>query len=173
MRTLEVPFRTGYQRAISVLLWLSIAIGWLVSLFSTLQEMCLATACRDTIGFTVLGINLGWIGIIYFSLLLMMLWQRTMNTWLDWLLAVMVFAGIGAELRLLWIQKYIIGGWCPLCVTICCALFCAAILLILEKKQWVELNVTGKKSILRWVVVMAIMIVAGMLFAILGVKALE
>jgi hypothetical protein len=170
---LEVPFRSGYQRTISALLWCTIAICWLVSTFSVVQEMCLTTACRDTVGFTVLGINMGWFGIIYFSLLLLILWQRKRNIRLDWLLAAMVFIGVGAELRLLWIQKYVIGGWCPLCVSICCALFCAAILLLLEKRQETEPDVTGKISLLRWVVLMAVMIASGLVIAFLGVKGLE
>ncbi len=173
MSKLEVPFRTGYQRTISALLWLAIAIGWLVSTFSVLQEMCLTTACRDTAGFTVLGINMGWFGIIYFTLLLLILWQRKRHIRLNWALAAMVFTGVGAELRLLWIQKYVIGGWCPLCVSICCALFCAAILLLLEKIRGDEPDITDKKNLLRWVVLMAVMIASGLVIAILGVKTLE
>ena len=173
MRKPEAPFRTGYQRTISALLWLSIATGWLVSVFYVIQEMCLATACRETIGFTFLGINLGWLGIIYFSLLLMLLWRRRKSIRLHWALAAMIFAGVGTEFRLLWIQKYVIGGWCPLCVSICCALFCAAILLVFERNQPAEPDVTDKKCLLMWVVLILVMIASGLSVAILGVKAVE
>jgi hypothetical protein len=173
MSNVEAPFRTGYQRTIFVLLWVSIAIGWLVSIFSVIQELCMVAACRDTVAFTFLGINLGWLGIAYFSLLLLLLWQRTRNKWLEWAHAAMVFAGVGAEFRLLWIQKYVIGGWCPLCVSICCALFCAGILLLLEKKQQAKSAVTGNKNLLRWVSMMVIMIASGLAVARVGVKALE
>jgi uncharacterized membrane protein len=132
----------------------------------------MVTACRDTVAFTFLGINLGWLGIVYFSLLLMLLLQRRKSIWLDWALFALVFSGVGAEFRLLWIQKYIIGGWCPLCVSICCSLFCAALLLVLEMWRGVEADVTGKKCLLRWGV-MVIMIASGLSVAILGVKALE
>ena len=132
----------------------------------------MVAACRDTVAFTFLGINLGWLGIVYFSLLLMLLWQRRKSIWLDWALFALVFAGVGAEFRLLWIQKYIIKGWCPLCVSICCSLFCAAILLIIEKRQAVEADNTGKNSLLRWGVII-LMIATGLSVAILGVKALE
>jgi hypothetical protein len=169
----EVPLKTKYRRTGSVLLWCAVTVGWLVSIFSVIQEMCLTTACRDTAAFTVLGMNMGWFGIIYFSLLLILLWQRKMNNRVDWLLAAMVFAGIGAEFRLLWIQKYIIGRWCPLCVTICCALFCTAALLMLEKKHAAGTGETGNKELLRWVALMVIMIASGLLVAVLGVKALE
>lgn len=173
MRTGKAPLGNGYGHTISILLWCAVAIGWLVSIFSVIEEMCLATACRDTAAFTVLGINMGWFGIGYFTLLLILLRQRKMNIRLDWLLAAMVFAGVGAELRLLWIQKYVIGRWCPLCVSICCALFCAAVLLLLEKQQETEADVTGKKNLMGWVVLLAVMIASGLIFAVLGVKALE
>ncbi len=169
----EPPFRTACQRTVSALLWVSIVIGWLVSIFSVIQEMCLATACSDAASFTFLGINLGWLGIIYFSFLLILLWQRTRQIWLNWALAAMVFAGVGAELRLLWIQKYVIGGWCPLCVSICCALLCAAVLLLFERNQALESEVTGKRNILRWLVLILVMIASGLSVAILGVKAVE
>ena len=168
-----VPFRTGSLRTFSTLLWFFIAIGWLVSIFSVIQELCMVSACRDTVAFTFLGINLGWLGIAYFSFLLLLLWQRARHIWLDWLFVAMVFAGVGAEFRLLWIQKYIIGGWCPLCVSICCALFCAGILLLFEKKQVAEPGVTGTKSLSMWAVLMAVMSAAGLVIAIICVKALE
>lgn len=131
----------------------------------------MVSACRDTVAFTFLGINLGWLGIFYFSVLLMLLWWRRKSIWLAWALLAMVFAGVGAEFRLLWIQKYIIGGWCPLCVSICCALFCAAFLLLCETRQGAEANISGKNSLLMWGVIV-VMIVSGLSIAILGVKAL-
>jgi hypothetical protein len=165
--------RNVFQRTVSVLLWVSITTAWLVSIFSVIQELCLATACRDTVAFSFFGINLGWLGIAYFSLLLLLLWQRTGIVRLDWAVAALVFAGVGAEFRLLWIQKYIIGGWCPLCVSICCALFCAAVLLILEKKQGGEAEVADKKNLSIWLAAMAVLAALGLAIAIFGVKALE
>jgi len=169
----EKTVKTGFQRTITVLLWLSIVLAWLISIFSVIEEMCLATACRDTVNFTFLGINLGWLGVAYFSVLLIMLWQRTRKIFLNWVLVAMVFAGVGAELRLLWIQKYVIKGWCPLCVSICFALFCAAILLLFERNQVVESDRISNKSVFTWIIFILIMIASGLLFAILGVKSLE
>ncbi len=165
--------RTAYQRTVATLLWLSITFAWLVSIFSVIQEMCLATACRDTVAFSFFGINLGWLGIAYFSMLLLLLWQRTRIVRLDWALAALVFAGVGAEFRLLWIQKYIIGGWCPLCVSICCALFCAAVLLVIEKKQGGNAEVADKINLPIWLVAMTVLAALGLAIAILGVKTLE
>jgi disulfide bond formation protein DsbB len=111
---------------------------------------------------------MGWFGIADFSLILILLWLRKKFHWLDWALAAMVFAGTGAEFRLLWIQKYVIGGWCTLCVTICCSLFIAAILLVIEKLQ----RTGSKKRLLGWMAFVVTMIGMGLAIAVVGVKAL-
>jgi len=134
--------------------------------------MCLVSACRDTASFTLFGINMGWIGIANFSLILVVLWLRTKYFGLDRVLTAMVFADIGAELRLLWIQKYIIGGWCPLCVTICCALFVAAILLVIEKVQAVGSGQERGKDLLAWTMFAARMRAAGLGMALAGIREL-
>lgn len=159
--------------SILILLWLALITGWLVSIFSVIQEMCLATACSDAASFTLFGFNMGMFGIAYFSLVLIVLWLRKKDCRLDWALAVLVFGGIGAEFRLLWIQKYIIGSWCPLCVTICCALFFGAMLLVIEK-----VRITGgtsqnnMKKNLGWLVLVLAMTTIGFFIAVVGVKAL-
>lgn len=167
-----VPLSAGYFRIRSIMLWLALLTGFVVSIFSVIEEMCLASACRDTASFTLFGVNIGWFGIAYFSVILILLWLRKSVCWLDWALSAMVFAGIGAELRLLWIQKYIIGSWCPLCVTICCALYIAAMLLVIEKILGAGPGQDPGKSLLRWVVFVAIQFAAGLVVAIGGVRAL-
>jgi vitamin K epoxide reductase family protein len=168
----DVSHGVGCSRTISILLWLSIATGWLVSIFSVIQEMCLTSACRDTASFTIFGLNMGWFGIAYFSLILIVLWQRKKDYRLDWALSVLVFSGIGAEFRLLWIQKYVIGSWCPLCVTICCALFLAAMLLVIENVRGTGVWQGSVKNLLGWVALVLAMIAIGLAIAVVGVKAL-
>jgi hypothetical protein len=168
----DQPPGAGCRRALSALLWLAVSTGWLVSIFSVIEEMCMVSACRDTAGFTVFGFNMGWFGIAYFSLILIVQWLRQKDSRLDWLFSVLLFSGIGAELRLLWIQKYVIGGWCPICVTICCALFVAATLLVVEKLQGDGSPQGRGKSLFWWLALALATIAAGLTIAILGVKAL-
>jgi uncharacterized membrane protein len=168
----DVALSAGKRSALSILLWLAISAAWLVSTFSVLQEMCMVSACRDTASFTIFGFNMGWFGIAYFSLILIVLWLRKKDCRLDDVLSALVFSGIGAEIRLLWIQKYIIGGWCPLCVTICCALFCAAILLVVGKVRGVGTVQGGMKGILEWLALAAASGAIGLTVAVVGVKAL-
>lgn len=166
------PHGTGSRSVLSLLLWLAVFAGWLVSIFTVIEEMCLATACSDAASFTVFGLNMGWLGIVYFSLLLMLLWRRSRYYRLEWLFAALVFAGIGFELRLLWIQKYIIGSWCPLCVTICCALFVTGIVLMAEKLQEGRSAYGFGKNLVWWAALAAVMAAAGLVIALAGVRAL-
>jgi hypothetical protein len=115
---------------------------------------------------------MGWFGIAYFSAILMLLWLREKYHRLDWVFSATVFAGVGAELRLLWIQKYIIGGWCPLCVTICCALFITAILLFIERALGARLLQKKVKILAGWMALVVIMIAVGLGIAVIGVHAL-
>lgn len=157
----------GARRVLPVLLWLAVLTGWLVSIFSVIEEMCLASACSDAASFTIFGFNMGFFGIAYFSLILLLVWLRKKVELAGWALTAAVFAGIGSEFRLLWIQKNIIGSWCPLCVTICCALFVAATLLTVEKVQE-----PGRKNFVGWLSLSLIMSAAGLAIATVGVKAL-
>lgn len=161
---------TCRDRTITILLWLAISAGWLVSTFSVIEEMCMVSACRDTASFTIFGYNMGWFGVAYFTTTLIVLWQRKRDFRLDWVLYALVFSGIGAEFRLLWIQKFIIGGWCPLCVTICCALFVSGLLLAIEMKRKAEKAET--KFLFIRLALVFVMSAVGLAIAMVGVKAL-
>lgn len=169
---LDAPAGIGCSRTLSILLWLALTTGWLVSIFSVIEEMCLATACSDAAIFTFFGVGMGLFGIAYFSLILLVLWLRPRSNLLNWVLAAQVYSGIGAEFRLLWIQKYIIGGWCPLCVTICCTLFFAAALLMIESAGDARSAEVRVKRFLVWLVFVAAMSAAGLAIAFVGIKAL-
>ncbi len=160
------------RRAVSIVLWLALGTGLAISIFTVVEEMCLATACRDTASFTFFGVGMGRFGIAYFISMLILLRMRTRSPLLEWALAAMVFAGVGSEFRLLWIQKYIIGGWCPLCISICCALFIAGITLLVEKVLATESLPGGKKSLAGWGAFALVMAAAGLAVAVVGVHAL-
>ncbi len=168
----DVPINTGYRRLLSMLLWLAVATGLAVTICSLVEEMCLATACSDAASFTFFGVAIGWVGIVYFSLILLLLWLRKKVPVLNWAVAATVFSGLGAELRLLWIQKYIIGSWCPLCVTICCALFFAAMVLLFENVLDAQSGQGGGKSLLGWLAFVIALMAIGLAIAVAGVKAL-
>ncbi len=159
------------RRILSVVLWLAASTGLIVAVFSVIQEMCLASACRDTVGFTLFGVDMGWFGIAYFSAILILLWLQRKFVLLEQILAASIFAGIGAEFRLLWIQKNVIGSWCPLCVTICCALFIAAAALLIGKVLGTGADQGQGGNLAGWMVFIVSMIAAGLAVAFVGVRA--
>ncbi len=160
------------RRAVSMLLWLALGAGLAVSIFTVVEEMCLATACRDTASFTFFGVGMGRFGIAYFIIILILLRMRSRNNLLEWALTAMVFAGVGSEFRLLWIQKFIIGGWCPLCVSICCALFIAGGMLLIEKMLATGSLPEERKKLAGWAAFAVAMAAAGLAIALVGVQAL-
>ncbi len=165
--------RTGSKwNGVSLLLWLALLTAWSFSVFSVIEEFCLVSACRDAAGFTLFGFNMGLCGIAYFSALLLFLFFRKKYPVLELLLSAGVSAGVGAEMRLLWIQKYVIGAWCPLCVTICCSLCGAAAMLVFEKVTVARTGGAARRPRMGWIALIISMITAGLLIAVLGVQAL-
>lgn len=169
----SVSVSTSGRRAVSALLGVALITAWAVSVFTVVEELCLATACRDTAAFTFFGIGMGWFGIAFFSFILLLLRMRNKYPLLNWMLAGMVFSGAGAELRLLWIQKYIIGSWCPLCVTICIALFFAAGALAVEAVLDARSDTERRRRLLLLTLYALTMIVIGLAVAVMGVQALQ
>jgi hypothetical protein len=162
----------GTDRLLTTLLWLSLSAGCVIAVLSLVEEICMVKACRDTLSFTFLGIGLGWIGVAYFGLLLTVLALRNRFSPLRLLLDCLVFAGIGTELRLLWIQKFVIGAWCPFCVSIACALFVASLLLILENCRSARSQVQSLKYLLGWLGLMLPMAGLGLAVAYIFIRQL-
>ncbi|MBK5276557.1 MAG: vitamin K epoxide reductase family protein [Desulfuromonadales bacterium] len=159
-------------RLLAILLWISLVSGCVIAVLSLIEEICLAQACRDTLSFTFFGFSLGWVGVAYFGLILMVLALRNRFTPMRLLLSALVFSGIGTEFRLLWIQKFIIGAWCPFCVSIACTLFVAATLLILENLQLSRSREQSGKCFLTWLALMLPMTGIGFVVAWLFVRQL-
>jgi hypothetical protein len=152
--------------------WLCFAVAWAVSVFTVIEEFCMVKACRDTAAFTVFGMNMGIFGIIYFSVLLTLRWNIQRSPWIERIMFAAVFAGFGAELRLLWIQKFIIGAWCPLCVTICIALVSGALVMMVEKFREPAVNDSPSAFTREWLPIAVIMAVVGFFVALAGVRAI-
>jgi len=159
-------------RLLTILLWISLVAGCGIAIVSLIEEICLARACRDTLSFTFFGISLGWVGIVYFGTLLTVLALRRRLPVLELLLASLVFAGVGAEFRLLWIQKFIIGAWCPFCVSIAGTVFTAAVLLFLDTLRVARARVQSVKYVVGWLGVMLPMSVLGLAVAYLFIRQL-
>lgn len=167
-----MPAGENTGRLLTILLWISLIAGCGIAVLSLIEEICLARACRDTLSFTFFGIGLGWVGIAYFAALLAVLALRRRLPLLELLLAALVFAGVGAEFRLLWIQKFIIGAWCPFCVSIAVTVFTAAILLVLDTLRVARTKAQSVKFFIGWLGVMLPVSALGLSVAYLFIRQL-
>lgn len=168
----EIAGRDSFRHIVTLLLRLAVFTGLAVSIASVIEEFCMATACSDAASFVFFGIGMGVLGCIYFSFVLVLLFLREKNTLFGWMFTAMVFSGVGAELRLLWIQKYIIGSWCPLCVTICGALLFSAVLLFVETVRGLAEAENKVRTLTRWLAFVVAMLVTGLAVAVAGVSSL-
>jgi hypothetical protein len=114
----------------TVLLWLSILTGLILSVLSGLK-VC-SSLCSETATYTIFSQDFGWFGSVFFALLILLLALRRRYPLAGSLLSYAVFAAVGAEMRLIWIQKYAIGTWCPVCLCIAAAVALAALVVSYE-----------------------------------------
>lgn len=118
-------------RLYSISFWIaeiSILAGLMLSIFSWLG-ICLEQ-CSGTNQYVLFGLPFGLVGIAFFILLLSLntlsLHYPFLSTLVSWMLA----SALGAEVVFIAIQKYQIGQWCPVCLSIAFSLLIAGITFI-------------------------------------------
>lgn len=149
-------------------IWLGAIAGLVLSVMSALN-IC-TSACSETSLYTIFGLNFGWVGAMFFTVLMGTLALRPRFDWAANGFILLVFAAAGAELRFIWIQKYVIGRWCPLCLSIAAAIYLMTIVLLLKKWHVLRARRTNMKAYAKYVAVVVIAVVVGLTGAILGVK---
>jgi hypothetical protein len=87
-------------------------------------------ACAEASLYRFFGIPMPPLGVAYFTLCGVTCLARRRHGIYRAALAVLLAGGLGSEIVLTWIQKFVIGKWCPMCVGIalCVAAGCALIL---------------------------------------------
>lgn len=146
----------------TALLWLAGGAGFALSLMELLG-IC-TDACSETGNFTIFGLHFGWFGLVFFVALLVLLAVRRRFPVTDPLLSLLLFAAAGAELRFIWLQKYVIGKWCPICLAIAAAVYLGGAVLLHE-----TLRRNPMTNNFRRIAVMIVAIMAGAATATFGV----
>ena len=103
-----------------VIIWLATVSGLVLSVVS-LFKIC--SACSETARYRVFGMDFGWFGIAFFVVLTIVIALQSRFDGFSWIASLLFFASAGAECRFIWIQKYEIGQWCPICLSIASAVF--------------------------------------------------
>lgn len=152
----------------TLLLGLSIAAGLVLSVLSAFH-VC-SGACRETAKYTIFGLDFGWFGVGFFLVAALLFAAGVRSSAAAWLLGLFFLAAVGAELRFIWLQKYVIGAWCPVCLGIAATVFSGAALANYKAVFELKRNGGTMKSYGRYLVLAAIMAVVGLTASIWGVR---
>ncbi|MHB1011921.1 MAG: thioredoxin domain-containing protein [Desulfobacteria bacterium] len=117
------------------------AAAWILSSMSWLG-IC-SGGCEDTHLYRLFGFPLSPLGVGYFTLCGLAFLTRDRFRFSGFLIPVLLSGALGAEFVLVWIQKYVIGRWCPLCVGIALSVATACVLIALERLPRVAIRIHG------------------------------
>lgn len=152
----------------SLVVWLAAIAGLALSVMSAL-DIC-TSACTEASQYTIFGLDFGWFGVLYFSALLGLLVLQRSFAWAGYIGTILIFAAAGAELRFLWLQKYVIGRWCPLCLSIAATIYVMALVVLLNRRTAIQTRRNGLKAYVKQITVMTIALVLGLTGAVFGVR---
>lgn len=155
-------------KTVKVVLWLSVLAGFSLSIASYFK-IC-SISCSEVSNYTIFGLDFGLFGIVYFTLLTTaMLFKAKVNQ-LFWIILLMLFSAAGAEARFIWVQKYEIGQWCPVCLLIATAVFVGCIAITWSEFINYKLKGVSMKSRISFIVIVTAFFVLGLGAALIGVK---
>lgn len=147
--------------------WVASLAGMGLSL-ETVFKIC--GSCSVTADYRLFGMEFGWVGIGFFALLLPLLALRGRSACCAWLALLLLFAAAGAEARFIWIQKYEIGQWCPICLSLAATIFLACAGVTWERLRTLSAKGAPMKSKLIHFVLVSLFFVMGLGTATVGVN---
>nr|WP_246545539.1 vitamin K epoxide reductase family protein [Pelotalea chapellei] len=141
--------------------------GLILSVVSLLK---ICSACSETGQYRIFGMDFGWFGIAFFIAILCALILRQRYRWCNWIIALMMFSAAGAEARFIWIQKYEIGQWCPVCLGLAATVFLTCTAISWETLRSSTTQGAPMKSRILFIIVATLCFATGLGGSILGVK---
>ena len=120
-----------------------LAAAWILSAMS-LFGIC-SDGCEETHLYRFFGFPLSPLGLGYFTLCGLALLTRNRFRLSDFLIPVLLSGALGAEFVFVWIQKYVIGRWCLLCVGIALSVATACVLIAFERLPGVAIRIRGSE----------------------------
>jgi len=99
--------------------------------------------CEETHLYRLFGLPISPFGLGYFTLCGLAFLTRNRFRSSGFLIPVLLSGALGSEFVLVWIQKYVIGRWCPLCVGIALSVAIACVLIALERLPGVAARIRG------------------------------
>jgi uncharacterized membrane protein len=123
--------------------WIAVpfAAAWILSVMSWLG-IC-SGGCEETHLYRLFGLPLSPLGVGYFTLCGLAFLARNRIRISGFLIPLLLSGALGSEFVLVWMQKYVIGKWCPLCVGIALSVATACVLIALERLPGVAFQIRG------------------------------
>ena len=123
--------------------WIAVpfAAAWILSAMSWLG-IC-SDGCEETHLYRIFGFPLSPLGVGYFTLCGLAFLARNRFRFSGFLIPVLLSGALGSEFVLVWIQKYVIGKWCQLCVGIALSVVTACVLIALERLPGIAIRIRG------------------------------
>ena len=123
--------------------WIAVpfAAAWILSAMSWLG-IC-SDGCEETHLYRFFGFPLSPLGVGYFTLCGLAFLTRNRFRFSGFLIPPLLSGALGSEFVLVWIQKYVIGKWCQLCVGIALSVVTACVLIALERLPGVAARIRG------------------------------
>lgn len=152
---------------------LSILAGFILVIIAWLG-IC-SEACAKEHDYLLLGMPFEWTGLVYFLLLIASYVLSIKNPSFSFITGILLAIGIGSEVMFIFIQKYAIGSWCPVCLGIAASLSIAVILRTIDYIQELQSTIyNGKRQKITYVLKRALATlsagVAGFIIAFFGVS---
>lgn len=122
-------YRTIFKQTSFHLATLSIVVGLLLTLISWLK-LCSET-CSDAHNYRFFGLPFEFLGGVFLVALLICHLLSKYSQFFYYIVVLMVAGGLGAESMFIWLQKYEIGHWCPVCLGIASTLLFTGIFYLL------------------------------------------
>ena len=123
--------------------WIAVplAAAWILSVLSWLG-IC-SDGCVETDLYRFFGIPLSPLGVGFFTLCGIAFLTRNRFRFSGFLIPLLFSGALGSEFVLVWIQKYVIGKWCPLCVGVALSVATVCVLIALERLPGVAIRIRG------------------------------
>lgn len=127
--TKTLPRPTSYSRSeiIHALILAALAIGFILAVVSW-ARVC-SQACSEGHNYRLYGFTFEAIGIPFFGALALAQFFSKRIPALTTAVGAAISGAVGAELMFTYAQKYIIGHWCPICLSIAASIFIAFLLI--------------------------------------------
>lgn len=110
------------------LVGLALIAGLILSVLSWL-ELCVEH-CSANQDYLLLGFPFAFVGISFFIVLITLHFLSRRYEFLSQIVGWLIASALGAELMFIVIQKYQIGHWCPVCLSIAASVAIAALVLV-------------------------------------------